>query len=244
MKNPNNKKIYKPVAKKQLKKIKNINHATKNILNSSQSEKILFIGAHPDDIELGCSGSLLNHIRRNDDVYVVVFSKGEKGLNEKTEDRSSISKQVYLKCGVLEKNIFMLNIPDTKFLDNRGKIFKIIEKICIDLDINKVFTHTNKEYHQDHIVIHEETLRAARNVQNILTYESNAHTYPTFSPTYFIDITDYIETKISIINKHISQKDKKYCEAENIRSLAKLRGYQSRTFKFSEAFEIIRILQK
>lgn len=225
-------------------KAKDLNINKKPIISFASKAKVLFIGAHPDDIELGCSGALLNHLNKKDDIYIIVFSQGEKGLNEKSENRSSISKKIYIKCGVLEENIFMLNLPDTKFLENRESIFKFIEKTCIDFDINKVFTHTNKEYHQDHIVIHEETLRAARNVQNILTYESNAHTYPTFSPTYFIDITDYIDKKISIINKHLSQKDKKYCEEENIRSLAKLRGYQSRTFKFSEAFEIIRILQK
>ena len=141
-----------------------------------------------------------------------------------------------------KKNIFLLNIPDTKFIEHREKIFKFMEKVCFDFGITKVFTHTNKEYHQDHITVHEESLRAARNVQNILTYESNAHTFPTFSPNYFIDIGGYIESKVLVIKRHISQNRKKYCEMDNIRSLAKLRGYQSRVSDYCEGFEIIRMV--
>ncbi len=211
---------------------------------AKKGERILFVGAHPDDIELGCWGSLLYHIDRGDEVYAVVFSKGEKGLDKFMEDRIQVSERAYRTAGMKKENIFLLKVPDTKFPEHREKIFKFLEKICMDFNITRVYTHTHKEYHQDHITLHQETLRAARNVPTILTYESNAHTFPTFSPNYFIDITPHIESKILIIKKHISQNEKKYCEMENIRSLAKLRGYQSRTADYCEAFEIIRMVKQ
>jgi LmbE family N-acetylglucosaminyl deacetylase len=221
-------------------KTKDKNKNTKKVL---KTEKVLFIGSHPDDIELGCWGSLLHHLKKGDEVYAVVFSRGEEGLDEVHEDRFMVSKRAYLAVGMKPENIFLLSVPDTKFPEHRQEIFKFLEKICVNFGITKVFTHTNKEYHQDHITVYEETLRAARNVQNILTYESNAHTFPTFSPNYFIDITPYVDSKILIIKKHISQSEKKYCEMDNIKSLAKFRGYQSRTIDYSEAFEVIRMVQ-
>lgn len=212
-------------------------------LNSASQEKVLFIGAHPDDIELGCGGSLLKYIEKGDDVYVVLLSKGEKGVGGKTEKRADVTVRIFTENGIQRKNISVLNIPDTKFAHHREKIFKSVEDICIKYGITKAYTHTNKEYHQDHIVVHEESLRAARNVPSILAYESNAHTYPTFSPVYFQDISAYIDRKLKLIQSHQSQKEKKYCSSENILANAKFRGYQSRTSKYAEAFEIIRLVQ-
>ena len=210
-------------------------------LKPRKAENVLFIGAHPDDIELGCWGALRYHLKKGDNIYAMVFSRGEQGADLAKEDRYGVSKKAYTAFGIKKENISLIDIPDTRFPDYKERIFKAIEKTCVEASITKVFTHTNKEYHQDHITLHEETLRAARNVQNIISYESNAHTFPTFSPNYFIDITKYIDSKVSIITKHISQSEKKYCEAENIKSLAKFRGYQSRTAKYSEGFEIIRM---
>lgn len=216
---------------------------TKKENNNSNKEKVLFVGSHPDDIELGCGGTLLKHIDKGDDIFIILLSKGERGLVGSSEKRAEVSKRIFTENGIQKSHIFLENIPDTKFPDHREKIFKLIEKICINQSITKVYTHTDKEYHQDHMTVYEETLRAARNVQSMLTYESNAHTYPAFSPIYFQDITEYMDRKLRMIQSHLSQKDKKYCKTETILVHAKFRGHQSRISTYAEAFEVIRLVQ-
>ena len=208
-------------------------------------ENVLFIGAHPDDVELGCGGTMAKHTARGDKVFVLILSKGEIG-NKKLANCDRTKETIMALCsiGIKGKDITILDVPDTCFDENRKRIFAEIEREVLDKKIDRVYTHTNREYHQDHITVHEETLRAARNVRDLLTYESNAHTFSHFSPNFFIDISDIINKKIELIKKHYSQKGKKYMEAENIKSLAKVRGYQSRVGDYAEGFEIIRMVTR
>ena len=204
---------------------------------------VLFIGAHPDDVELGCGGTIIRHIEKGDNVFILILSKGENGLNGRRLNRVNESIKGLCSAGIKKTNIKILNVPDTNFPKERKKIFSAIEKLCTLKKIDRVYTHTRKEYHQDHIVTNEETLRAARNVLDILTYESNAHTYADFSPNFFVDITDVIDKKLSLLSFFRSQFDKDYLEAQNVKSLAKMRGYQGKN-KYSEGFEIIRMVSK
>lgn len=204
---------------------------------------VLFIGAHPDDVELGCGGTIINHLNRKDEVFILILSGGENGQNGKKVNRINESiKALHSVGGVKKSNIFCLNIPDTNFPKKRREIFKKIENLCKIKKIDRVYTHTNKEYHQDHIVVHEETLRAARGVKDILMYESNAHTYSSFSPNFFVKVED-IDKKLTLLSFFKSQLDKDYLEVQNIKSLAKMRGYQGKN-TYSEGFEVFRIVAK
>ena len=213
--------------------------------NKNDKRKILFIGAHPDDIELGCGGTIIQDTENGHDIYIIIASKGERGLGtdlkECLEKKDEISMRVFVESNIKPENIFFLNIPDTKFTHHREKIFQAIETICADKQIDTIYTHTDKEYHQDHIVIHNESPRAARNTPNLFGYETNAHTYPAFCPVYFRNISDYLDKKINLVSAHRSQKNKRYCKPENIVALAKFRGNQSRIFQYAESFEIIRL---
>ncbi len=204
---------------------------------------ILFIGAHPDDIELGCSGTLIKHLNNKDNIFALIVSDGERGLNGNRYKRITETKQALLDIGFKKSNIIFLHIPDTLFIENRKVILSSIERICEEHNIQRVYTHTNKEYHQDHIVVFEETLRGARNVSDILAYETNAHTFSTFSPNYFVDITDVLNKKIFLLNHHHSQIKKEYFRSDAIKSLAKFRGSQAKKY-YAEGFEIIRMVIK
>ncbi len=210
------------------------------------NQNILFVGAHPDDVELGCGGTLIKSLtNKSNNIYIAILSKGENGMAKQVKiNRVNESINGLTSIGVKKENIFTYDISDTKFNDNRTKIFNLLEKLILQNKITTIFTHTNKEYHQDHMVIYEETLRAARNVGNILLYETNAHTYPSYAPTYFIDISEHIDKKIHLLKYHISQKPKQYFSDENVKSLAKFRGNQSRHFRYAEGFESIRIINQ
>jgi LmbE family N-acetylglucosaminyl deacetylase len=211
------------------------------ISSSIKMTNILFIGAHPDDIELGCGGTLIKHLNNKYNVFALIVSDGERGLNGNRYKRITETKNALVDIGFKESNIIFLHIPDTLFIENRKVILSSIEQICEEHNVERVYTHTNKEYHQDHIVVFEETLRGARKVPDILTYETNAHTFSTFSPNYFVDISDVFDKKVLLLNHHHSQAKKEYFKPDVIESLAKFRGSQAKKC-YAEGFEIIRMV--
>ena len=206
--------------------------------------RVLFIGAHPDDVELGCGGTIIRHIEKGDNVFILILSKGENGQNGRRINRINESIKGLCSVGVKKSNIKILNFSDTNFSKEKDAIFQEIENLCKLKKIDRVYTHTNKESHQDHVTIHEETLRAARNISDILVYESNAYTSPYFSPNFFIIISKIINQKINLIKNHCSQSGKEYIKIKNIKALAKVRGHQSRMGEYAEGFEVIRIVIK
>jgi LmbE family N-acetylglucosaminyl deacetylase len=203
---------------------------------------VLFIGAHPDDIELGCGGTLIKHVQNGDNIYVLIFTDGEQGMDElNMVDRQKESLQSFTFAGVSSSNVTFLHHPDTELWRERQKVMAAISLACEKFKINLVYTHSNKAYHQDHVTLFEETVRGAKKVQSILAYETHGGTNPNFCPTLFVDISDVIEKKIGMLNFHKSQISKKYLNIDSVLALAQFRSSQSDAFHYAEAFELIKM---
>jgi LmbE family N-acetylglucosaminyl deacetylase/CheY-like chemotaxis protein len=211
----------------------------------SRHANVLFIGAHPDDIELGCGGTLVKHIQNGDNTFAVIFTNGEKGVTEndlKTGvDRQQETLTALKLAGVPLSNIYFLQYPDTELWQHRQKVMNTISKFCETFQIHLVYTHSNKAQHQDHVTIYDETMRGAKKAWGIMAYESHGATNPSFSPNMFVDITDVIPKKIAMLNCHQSQISKNYFQVESIIALAQFRSSQSEEFHYAEAFEIIKM---
>jgi LmbE family N-acetylglucosaminyl deacetylase/CheY-like chemotaxis protein len=235
--------IIKPFDKKTLLE------AVKNqLLNKQERPKnraganVLFIGAHPDDIELGCGGTLIKHVQSGDNVFALIFTNGEKGMAETvTIDRQQESLKALTLAGVNPLNIYFLQYPDTELWQVRQEVMNNIAKFCNTFKIQLIYTHSNKAQHQDHVTIFEETMRGARKAWGIMAYESHGATNPSFSPNLFVDITDVISKKIDMLNCHQSQIAKNYLKVESVIALAQFRSSQSEEFHYAEAFEIIKL---
>jgi LmbE family N-acetylglucosaminyl deacetylase/CheY-like chemotaxis protein len=203
---------------------------------------VLFIGAHPDDIELGCGGTLIKHAQNGDNVYALIFTNGEKGTDSKNGlDRKKESIQALTFAGVPQYNVHFLQYPDTELWKERQKVMNVIANFCEEFQIHLVYTHSNKAYHQDHITIFEETIRGAKKVRGIMAYETHGGMNPSFSPTLFVDISDVIVKKITMLNFHQSQISKNYLKVESVVALAQFRSAQSDEFHYAEGFEIIKM---
>jgi LmbE family N-acetylglucosaminyl deacetylase/ActR/RegA family two-component response regulator len=203
---------------------------------------VLFIGAHPDDIELGCGGTLIKHVKSGDHVYAMIFTNGEKGMAETAKiDRQQESLKALTLAGVNPLNIYFLQYPDTELWQVRQEVMNTIAKFCGTFKIQLIYTHSNKAQHQDHVTIFEETMRAARKAWGIMAYESHGATNPSFSPNLFVDITDVISKKILMLNCHQSQIAKNYLRVDSVVALAQFRSSQSEEFHYAEAFEIIKM---
>jgi len=200
-----------------------------------EMKTILAVGAHPDDIELGCSGTLAMHKMNGDEVYILVLTKGEASGDPGVREEEC-RKSAEMMC---VDGLFFGGLGDTRIHDGVETI-KIIEKVIDQVKPNLIYTHTYKDTHQDHRNTAYATLSAARHCKKILMYEG-ASTLRDFVPQVFTDIEMSFELKMKITGLFGSQMNRdsgRYQSAANaIAGLARYRGYQAGV-KVAEAFEV------
>jgi len=208
--------------------------------------KVLAIGAHFDDIELGCGGSLVKHIQeKNDEVCMYVLTDSEY---EHYDGAILRNKEIALKEGkeaasILGVDNLICERLKTKKVTYSVDLIERINKVIDDYAADLVYTHWVHDVHQDHFAVGRATLNAARHVPKILMYRSNW--YPTnahFNSNFFVDISAYIETKIKAIKAHKTEY-KKLGEKwiDFVRYQNKASGIEMET-EYAEAFEAIKYL--
>ena len=201
---------------------------------------VLAIGAHPDDIELGCSGTLIKHKKNGDEIYLLVLTKGEASGDPHI--RESECRKAAEMIGA--KEIFFGGLEDTK-IDDGIKTIMTIEKIINKVTPDIIYTHTTKDTHQDHRNTGYATLSAGRRCKKILMYESPT-TFREFTPQIFISIKEHFEQKKKLIRLFSSQSKKEWWAIGQravmaIEGLAFYRGFQAGV-EVAEAFEVGRLV--
>lgn len=211
---------------------------------------ILFVGAHPDDIELGCGGTINYFTEKKEDVYCYHLTNGEYNdiygnpVRKFDEILETTTKSLGI-LGVKNENIFFTDIPATELKPNKEAISKI-QKFIINKNITTVFTHSDPDtYHQDHRAAHNITMAGARRyVNNIFLFEIIFNfAAGLMVPNYYIDISRFINNKSEAIRLHKTEY-RKYDEEQWIESnisLARYRGMQVGT-KYAEAFYLMKYL--
>lgn len=208
----------------------------------TRANSILFVGAHPDDIELGCLGTIMKYTEGKKKVFCLIASDGEVG-NPNGADRKNESIKALGGAGVNVEDIIFLHQPDTMLSTHERVIFGAVEKLCKEKGIDRIYTHTDKDRHQDHRTVYNVVLGASRAVPDLITFESNSSTLPTFSPNYYINIGPFIKKKVKLLAHHASQADKQYMAVSSITAQARNHGEHSKNFSYAEAFEVVRIAE-
>ena len=199
--------------------------------------KILAIGSHPDDVEIGCAGTLARLSSHGEEVYLLVLSDGEKGGDPDTR-----RKEALLSSSAFDaKQLFFGELPDTDIGHNYRTIHTI-EKIVNEIAPQIVFTHNPYDVHQDHIAVGMSTLAAAREVNNILFYESPPLSRQ-FDAKLFVDISTTVDTKRKCLGIFRSQISHRHFSVDAIIALSKFRGNQV-GLPYAEAYGIFRIVVK
>lgn len=198
---------------------------------------ILAIGAHPDDIEIGCGGTLIKYTNRGHRVFLMVMTEG--GLGASTTIRAE--EQMDSRAIIGAEHVFWGGHEDTKLMVDKDVITKV-ENVISEVMPDFIFCHYPDDTHQDHRHLAQVVVSATRNSRNVLFYE-----VPTtwgFNPYVFVDISDTIEKKIEALKAHHSQVTKTNIEDLSIvkiaRSSANFRGIQGRV-KYAEAFQSLRL---
>lgn len=164
---------------------------------------ILIIGAHPDDIEIGCTGTILKLKKERKQVYCLILTNGGNWEKKTYEDR--IEEQ--------ENSLKKINIDEVIYGPcEDGKIqhtSDMIDLVCSTIkkyNIDTVITHYRNDSHQDHIATSLIAKSASVNCKNLLYFESL--TSIEFKPNYFVKIDQYENEKQNILKCFTSQNDK------------------------------------
>ena len=212
-----------------------------------KARNVLAVGAHGDDIEIGCGGVVAKHAKAGDNVYMLVMTTPEYTNYDGTVLRGRAEGEIETVDGakIMGAKLVQLDF-DTKNVPYNGESVEAINKVIDDYDIDTIYTHWLHDTHQDHMRTTKSVFSAARYVSTILMYEPEypaGRSYLGFRNQYYVDISDTFEAKLEAIKKHVSQI-KKYEPAgflEAIEGRCRHRGYQIGR-RYAETFEVLRML--
>jgi LmbE family N-acetylglucosaminyl deacetylase len=198
---------------------------------------ILAIGAHPDDIEFGCGGSLSKYSERGHQLFLLVMTGGGSGAPSETR----MAEQTAARAILGAEEIFWGGYQDTH-LGVDAEMIKKIESVIASVKPEFIFCHFPDDTHQDHRHLAQAIMSATRYIRNVLFYEGP--TTQNFNPQVYVDISDTLDTKLEALRAHRSQVMKTNIEDLSIievaRSCANFRGIQGRV-KYAEAFHSLRL---
>ncbi len=208
---------------------------------SEKSElKILCLGAHCDDIEIGCGGTVLKLIENYSNITIswVVFSSNEQRALE-----ARVSSNTFLK-EVSQKKVVIKNFQDG-FLSFQGKEVKeCFEELKQEFSPDLIFTHYRQDRHQDHRLISDFTWNTFRN-HLILEYEIPKYDGDLGIPNFFVHLDEALcRRKIKyLMDAFTTQKNKQWFTEETFRSILRIRGIESNSpSNYSEAFHCRKIV--
>ncbi len=201
-------------------------------------KRVLAIGPHPDDVEFGCGGTLLQYCREGCNVFMLVLTGGEYGGDPSVRRREQEAACAYM--GV--DDLFWGGFVDTELQEDRNLI-QSIDDVVKKTDPDLVLLPYPEDVHQDHRAVSLAGISATRYVPRVLFYE--VPTSIDFRPNVFVDIGGVMEEKLHLLELHASQVDKTRVRnltiLESARACATFRGFQGRV-KFAEGFVALRVL--
>ena len=198
--------------------------------------KLLAIGAHPDDIEFGCAGTLAHYNQHGAEVNLLVVADGALGGDPQVRHKEQeISAEI---IGVTQ--LLWGGYQDTLIIFDKPLI-DLLEGFLRDIKPSLVLVNYPEDTHQDHVRLAKATVSATRYTPNVIFYET-----PTsigFNPLIFADIGKTLEKKIKCLEAHTSQFHKTNIPGSNIVDIAiataRFRGTQARV-TFAEGFAPLR----
>ena len=207
---------------------------------ASSSLKLLCLGAHADDIEIGCGGTILRFLAdySNIEVFWVVFS-GNKQRSYEAEKSANL-----FLTDAKKKNIIIKDFRDSFFPYIGFEIKEFFEKIKCDFSPDLILTHHRNDLHQDHRIISELTRNTFRD-HFILEYEIIKYDGDLGSPNFFVHLDEKTCKKKlnNIIDSFLSQKNKKWFNEEIFSSILRIRGVESRSYNnYAEGFYCYKIV--
>lgn len=204
---------------------------------SLYGKKVIFIGAHPDDIELGC-GALIANIQASTDVTCITLSD-----NQKNPLLKNVANEHYRSMEILgldKEHVILGEFETRRFIHQRQEILEYMLDVRKKYQPDMVFVHSSADLHQDHGTITQEALRAFRGI-SIFGFDVIRSSYGFF-PTFLLEVQpEDVEKKIRALAAYETYKDKYYFGAELTRSIL-IRNGAICERPFAEGFDMMRLV--
>lgn len=202
--------------------------------------RILFLGAHCDDIEIGCGGTILKLLADHQQVEVhwIVF------CSDPTRAQETTAASALLLQGASKRHVVIKDFRDGFLPFDGVRTKELFEELKEKLSPDLIFTHYREDRHQDHCLISDLTWNTWRD-HLILEYEIPKFDGDFGSPNFFVPLNEAtIQKKNQIIlTSFASQKSKHWFTEDTFLSVARLRGIESGAqHKYAEAFYCRKVL--
>jgi LmbE family N-acetylglucosaminyl deacetylase len=213
---------------------------------------VVVFAPHPDDEMIGCGGTIAAHVKAGDGVSIVYLSSGEAGSLNVSPDELCVVREDETRKGMEclgVNDLIFLHFPDG-YLDFSPESIRTLVKLIREKKPDVVYLPHAQESPRDHRATHELGLEAVRRasgpwfqdcgtelwaVNQVLAYEVWT---PIVSPTFYADITPWIDLKMEGLCCHVSQTSGvAYDEA--VKCLNRYRGILSGAGQYCEAFQVI-----
>jgi LmbE family N-acetylglucosaminyl deacetylase len=199
------------------------------------SERILAVGAHPDDIELGCGATLALHVAAGAEVTMLVMTSGAAGPGN-SDVRAWEAREAAATLGA---EIILAGLADSTLTPEYDTV-QVIENAIEAIDPMIIYTHAESDSHQDHRATAQATISAARQRPSVLHYQSPSSR--AFNPSLYVDIEDFLPTKLAALAFHRSQvAESPMVDLDAQAVNAAYWGRQARC-RYAEPFEVTRVL--
>jgi len=201
------------------------------------AKKICFIGAHPDDIELGC-GAFISNLNGKADILCVTLSD-----NQKNPLLTNLIEEHYRSMAILgvpSDHIRLAKFITRRFPELRQEILEYLYQLNHDYQPDLVITHTRADIHQDHQQTTEEVLRAFRGT-TVLGFDALRSSYGFF-PHFLVEVNvEDVDRKIQALAEYSTYNDKYYFSDAVLRATLVRHGALAER-PFAEGFDILRIV--
>lgn len=194
------------------------------------SRRVVAVGSHPDDVELGCGATLARHAAVGDEVTLLVMTTGQRGP-QGTESRVEEQEEA---ARLLGARLVWGGYTDGAVPHDAATV-SFVEGVLVATGADVVYVHAPDDSHQDHVATARATLGAARRVPRVLCYESPSSL--GFAPALLVPVTAAdLEAKLGALRAHSSQVlGSRMVEPDAVEAGARYRGFQA-CARYAEAF--------
>lgn len=205
-----------------------------------QPLRVLCLGAHSDDIEIGCAGTLWRLLGERDQIHVrwVVMSGSD------TREREARASAERLADGAASLDVDILGFRDGYFPDQWADLKRAMEELKAEPSPDLIFTHRRADRHQDHHVVSELTWQTFRD-HLVLEYEIPKYEGDLGQPNVYVPLSEETARRKAqhIVESFPSQREKAWFDEGTFMGLACVRGIECRVSDgHAEAFRAPKVV--
>lgn len=205
---------------------------------------VLGVGAHFDDLELGCSGTLIKHVENGDNVTMLVVTDSSYRNPSGSLVRSTdvACREGFEAANIIGAELICLN-HETFMVPYDETLTKEINRYIHELNIDVIYSHWTGDLHRDHQYAGKCTLMAGRAVKRFLMYRSNYYdSADQFRGNFYSDISNEMDKKIEVIKAHKSELERVRYRWLDFFVKQNENDGQKISVKYAECFEVVRYM--